>query len=370
MKGSLYWAVVALTPALAFAQPPMQVAREINPDPNFEARYCAFLSSNKFQDHAATLRWAEITIGLEQGRSFQMRSDISRDAFSLMQQVDNQKAQTDYRKCNARLAVIEDEAKQKHTPASSSNARPPAPSIPASTPSERTPSGRTSAQDATIANPEDGRRTSNNGNSERLPPSGIVRKSDSYWRQYSHDIGMEPVRRVFNGEFDGQKENTYFKAQMHGFSEIYSAQCKSEIPSFKRFNIPSSRITATRSYMSGRVENDYESTVIPIDIDTRFAPFYEVYEDSARAYILQSTSKIKERSGDVMNWTLEDLGKVFNASLNFNMWDAFFKQHSCTSATMLQMRDNFLRAANSQNSVQKDGVRYPGSEQESDAPQT
>lgn len=369
MKSCIGWVMAALAPVLACAQTPEQVAREINPDPNFEARYCAFLSSNTFQDHAASLRWAEITIGLEQGRSFEVRSEISRDAFALMQQADSQKSQADYKKCNARLAVIEAEAKQASTLASSSNARtsPPAASTTAS--SERSTGRRSAAQDSAAATTGNGRYTANNGNAQRRTSSGIVRKSDSYWRQYAHDIGMEPVRRTFNGEFAGLRDNTHFKAQVHGFSEIYSAQCKSEIPSFKRFNIPSSRIASTTIYVSGRVENNYESTVIPIDIDTRFAPFYEVYEDLARAYILQSTSKIKEQSGDVMNWTMEDLGKVFNRSLNFNMWDAFFKQHGCTSATMLQMRDNLLRTANSQNSVQKDGVRYQGAERESDAPQ-
>lgn len=366
MRGCIGWALAALAPALAYAQTTEQVAREVNPDPNFEARYCAFLSSNNFQDHAASLRWAEITIGLEQGRPFEVRSDISRDAFALMQQADSQKAQSDYKNCNARLAVIEAEAKQSNTLASSSSARPSAPAASTTASSERSAGRRATGQDSAVASTGNGRYSANPENTAGRG-SGIVRKSDAYWRQYASDIGMEPVRRTFNGEFAGLRDNTHFKAQVHGFSEIYSAQCKSEIPSFKRFNIPSSRIASTTIYVSGRVENNYESTVIPIDIDTRLAPFYEVYEDSARAYILQSTSKIKERSGDVMNWTLEDLGKVFNASLNFNMWDAFFKQHGCTSATMLQMRDNLLRVANAQNSAQRDGVRYPGAERESEA---
>ena len=119
-----------LVPALAYAQTPDQVARDVNPDPNFEARYCAFLSANKFSDHAANLRWAHVIVGLEQGRSLQVRSDISRDAFALMQQVDSQKAQADYQKCNARLAIAE--AMQKKNALASLAG--PTPSPPASTP--------------------------------------------------------------------------------------------------------------------------------------------------------------------------------------------------------------------------------------------
>ena len=121
--------------------------------------------------------------------------------------------------------------------------------------------------------------------------------------------------------------------------------------------------------MSGRVENDYESTVIPIDIDTRFAPFYLEYETASRAYFMKSMSVGHEQSGSAANWTKADLAKVIDWAGNFNIWLGFFRQHKCNSATMLQMRDNLLRAAKSQNSVQKDGVRYPGAEQESDAPQ-
>jgi len=130
MKVCLRIALALFVPALACAQSPEQVARDVNPDPNFEARYCAFLSANKFSDHTANLRWANVIVGLEQGRSAQVRSDISRNAFALMQKADSQKAQADYQNCNARLAVAE-AAHKKNTLASSAR---PTTSASASTP--------------------------------------------------------------------------------------------------------------------------------------------------------------------------------------------------------------------------------------------
>ncbi|MEW5756449.1 MAG: hypothetical protein AB1810_09095 [Pseudomonadota bacterium] len=202
---------------------------------------------------------------------------------------------------------------------------------------------------------------------------GIVYKLDPYWRQYKkydggYDEGKDTVRRVFDGDFARQKESDYFKAHVYLFSSDYSRQCKSEIPNFTRFKIPSPAIVGTRTYADGHVENVYGTTIITVDIDSRFAPFYEAYRKVGLPMYLGIWSrKAVQISSSILNSSMEDLGNGVDTT-NVTMWSEFFRQHKCTSATMLQMRDNLLRAANSQRSAQDEGIRYPGAEQESDPP--
>ena len=197
---------------------------------------------------------------------------------------------------------------------------------------------------------------------------GIVYKLDAYWQQYSQDIGLDAVRRVFDGDLVGQESSIYFRGELSGFAEIYSKRCRSEIPRLRRINIPSSRVVATRTYASGRVENDYESTIIPLDLDARFADFYLAYEKASHAYFMTAVGRSYEESGSAVNWTVGDMPKIIDRAMNLNLWGRFFSQHLCTSATMKQMRDNLLRTARSEQSVQADDVRYAGAEAESDPP--
>ena len=129
------WSTLALlAPALACAQEPAQVASDVNTDPNFEARYCSFLSASRFEDNVANYRWYKIIVTLEEGRSSALLSDISRDAFALAQQAGSAKAKEDFERCNARLAVIEAQAQQAQVAAASapasSGAVPPMPALP------------------------------------------------------------------------------------------------------------------------------------------------------------------------------------------------------------------------------------------------
>jgi hypothetical protein len=195
---------------------------------------------------------------------------------------------------------------------------------------------------------------------------GIVYKLDPYWSQYKVDPTWDTVRRVFDGDFTGQKDSWQFKAAFYMFADIYSSRCKSEVKRFVPHKLPVSRIVATRTYLSGRVEHDRVTDFITVFIDERFEPQWLSYEPAAMKQILVAAGNITEEMGSLTTASNEKILGALRQSQQVSMFLRFFQDHACPSATMLQLRENLVRAANVRPSVQQEGLRLPNADRESD----
>jgi hypothetical protein len=195
---------------------------------------------------------------------------------------------------------------------------------------------------------------------------GIVYKLDPYWAKYNVDPTWDAVRRTFDGDFAGQKDSWQFKAAFYTFGDIYSARCKSEVRRFVSHQIPVSRIVATRTYTSGRVEHDRVTDFITVYIDERFEPQWMSYEPAAFKQILVAAGNITEEMGSLTTASNAKIVQALRQSQQVSMFVRFFQDHPCNSATMLQLRENLVRVANDRPSVQQERLRLPNAERESD----
>lgn len=195
---------------------------------------------------------------------------------------------------------------------------------------------------------------------------GIVYKLDPYWQKYRTDPTWDAVRRIFDGDFTGQKPGWQFKSAFYLFGDMYSQRCKSEVEAFVEHRIPYSAIVRTRTYMDGRIEHDHETRVLVVNIDKRFEPQWRSYEPAVLKHILVATGNITEEMGNLASASDAKITEALRKSQQLSMYVDFFKTHACRSAAMLQLRENLVRVANDRPSVQREGVRLPNAEQESD----
>lgn len=197
---------------------------------------------------------------------------------------------------------------------------------------------------------------------------GIVYRLDPYWAQYQGDPALDSVRRVFDGDFAGQKDSTAFKAAFFMFGEAWSRRCAAEVPTFTRFRVATSEITRTRTYMDGHSEHDYETQITEIPIDSRFAPQWGDYRPAAAQHLVLAIAGITRDMGSFSTATTEQFAEAMRKTGKISMIGAFFRNHACGSATVAQLRENLVRAANGRPAVQQDGVVLSGAERESDPP--
>lgn len=197
---------------------------------------------------------------------------------------------------------------------------------------------------------------------------GIVYKGDAFWAPFPR---LEMVRRVFDGDFKGSAGSTGFKALFNSHAEFFSGQCKAQVKEFVRYLMPNREVVRTRTYASGRVENDYVDRPIPIFIDKRFTPQYAEYQSSqATAHLAETTRAMKEH-GNPLLWKQGEFGKRMAAGLADNallQHMAFLRDLPCTGATMSQLTENMLRAAQGRPSAQAEALRFEGAQAESEKP--
>lgn len=202
--------------------------------------------------------------------------------------------------------------------------------------------------------------------SRRLP--GIVYKGDAYWAQYPR---LEMVRRVFDGDFKGSAGTTGFKALFSIHGEVFSSRCKAQVKEFVKYMIPNQVVVRTRTYASGRVENDYENRPFPVFIDKRFTPQWKEYEPAMATAVLAESGRAMREHGNPLLWKSGEFKRRMAAGLADNallQMGAFLENIPCTSATMDQLTENMLRAAQNRPSAQAERLRFAGAEKESDRP--
>lgn len=220
---------------------------------------------------------------------------------------------------------------------------------------------------------------------------GIVYKLDPYWTRYRKP---ELARRIFDGDFGmGEKDARYihggakhyrdsteFRILYFNYADLYSGKCKAHVQSWVTFaHQTSENHRSELDPITGVFVPKSDPKTVTYQIDARFAEFYQRYKpDVLNAMMSRTLGQMKQAErGERKRFsemTTSDFSKTLKQATS-EMLDmdgillGFFDSHSCTSATMAQMGENILRAAEDRPSAQEEGVRYPGAEQESDPPQ-
>ncbi|MEZ5497906.1 MAG: hypothetical protein R3E77_00615 [Steroidobacteraceae bacterium] len=202
--------------------------------------------------------------------------------------------------------------------------------------------------------------------SRRKP--GIVYKLDAYWAQYKDDPSLDVVRRIFDGDFKGQAGSAAHKSNFHLFGDMYSRRCTSEIPKFTVYQVPYSEITATRTYLDGHVEHDYRTAYEEVPIDARFSPQWGEYRRAALFYVASAMAGIASEVGNFATASKEQLINAIAKGTRISMLSQFLRNHPCGTASLTQLRENLVRAANGRPSLQEEGSTAPTAARESDPP--
>lgn len=183
-------------------------------------------------------------------------------------------------------------------------------------------------------------------------PGGVVRKSKAYWENYQSDI----IRQVFDGGFGSDiSSSSQFRLLYSSYVENFSKKCRAYLPA----DHTALTVTPIKRKSDGYGHTIQQSNGPPVtlQVDSRFAPKYQQYVSSLGSSGENLGTVIGVLSGKVSMSTL--------AQPDTDM-DQFFVTEKCQSATMRQMGENLLRAANSQPSLQESGATVAGAAVETD----
>lgn len=180
----------------------------------------------------------------------------------------------------------------------------------------------------------------------RLP--GIVYKSKHFWQIF---IGFDEMQNVFNGYFGGLEKKIKFKLYYHAFVNHYDYSCKLVGNTVSRKLVRETVTEQDGIEVSRKVDSE-----VVIQMEKRFADKYDEYYDAVYSY-----SKLKG-FGLALQQKLPDIRTMPEFQIT-----NFFRQASCGSATMLQMKENLWRVSHGKSSLQKQGVKIPHAKAESDS---
>jgi hypothetical protein len=178
---------------------------------------------------------------------------------------------------------------------------------------------------------------------------GIVYKLDPYWGRYD---GFDIARRIFEGEFGEYRNTPEFKAFYTGLATSYSKRCKAHVKQWQTFERNYDAYEGTDHNLDGSRTIHTSEQTKTYRIDARFGAHWAQFDSDLNRAVLDQG-------------IFQGFGLVLG--LRGEM-ETFLKTHACDSATVRQMTDNFIRAANGQPSVQQAGLRFAGAATESDAP--
>ncbi len=192
---------------------------------------------------------------------------------------------------------------------------------------------------------------------ERRP--GVVYKSGKFWSAFDD---FETPRRVFEGDFYGVNTTYAFASYFTAYVEEFYKNCESALPPTK---VPYDRPLVDEETGERITTDSY------VEMDPRFYDAYRRYERRRTAgQMAQGAGDIAEgveKGGAAGVGTILE-GLVQGATQAFNHANqmAAFLRGRCNSATVRQMGENMLRAANNQPPVQASGPPIPGAEAESE----
>ncbi len=201
--------------------------------------------------------------------------------------------------------------------------------------------------------------------SRRKP--GIVYKYDAYWQQFpDFEIG----RRIFDGDFNPYVNTIDFTFLYAHYGSLFTNRCRAQVKSVTKLYYE------TREYVGGEVTPDlifepkYETGTASFEVDSRFAPRLPEYMRSQAMHMMKVwTDKMKR--GERFKWTVQGMREAvgdYAREIQLPPNQLFFDKNTCASAAMQQLGENIFRAASGLPSLQAEGVRIAGADQESDPP--
>ncbi|MCA9402853.1 MAG: hypothetical protein KC897_03650 [Candidatus Omnitrophica bacterium] len=197
---------------------------------------------------------------------------------------------------------------------------------------------------------------------------GVVYKLDDYWSRYKN---FEIGRRIFDGDFRNFTDTIDFRVTFSSFAELYSTRCKDLVEDFTHYQMPVRDIKSTTYYTDGTFDREYETNYIDFYIDSRFTPEWKIYLPDVQQYLMYQSAKAYNEMGGLESLTKSNFGEKMAAGISsYQQMEVikFFGQHACESATLQQLSENYIRAANNRPSVQDEGIQLAGAHKESDPP--
>ncbi|MBL8013971.1 MAG: hypothetical protein JNN05_09010, partial [Candidatus Omnitrophica bacterium] len=163
-----------------------------------------------------------------------------------------------------------------------------------------------------------------------------------------------------------------FKVYFNSYADIFSNTCKDSVVEFKKYLIPSSEKISTTYYMDGHQESTYRDTYEEVYIDKRFTPQWAEFRPAVfRFFFSKAMKDMTSNEKKVIDMNAKEFAEKVSETLEENeafQLGKFFKDHACAGATLTQLGENLIRAANDRPSMQEEGVALPGAEKESDPP--
>lgn len=194
--------------------------------------------------------------------------------------------------------------------------------------------------------------------------TGFVYKSDSFWAKKT---SFYIPQKTFEGHFSSFQIRQQFPAHFLTFLTLYSERCASYIKD---------PVTDISRWDEVTYKGYTEISRIPretkISVDRRFWNKYLEYKKLGGAQGIGEVMQMmwnhaKASQHGVSTQILSDLGNMIKREVGLMAdWASFFNEASCGSATMFQMKENLLRAANGQQSLQSEGKQVAGAKADSD----
>jgi hypothetical protein len=208
--------------------------------------------------------------------------------------------------------------------------------------------------------------TLKNAPPKQLASKDLVRKSRAYWEGYQTDM----IREVFDGGFGAaMDENEQFQRVFLTYVGTFSAKCPECLPPNHQTvtvtEITSMTVTENRGWQPGQPEADRYQTnkteqTYTVEMDPRFVAKFNQFHAAVNSpgAGLRGLAAIAQPGG-VQSVLHDRLAMVTDMQ-------KFFADHAGKSAAMRQLTENFLRAINSEPSLQQSGGKIDGAEAESD----
>lgn len=202
---------------------------------------------------------------------------------------------------------------------------------------------------------------------------GIVYKLDPWWAQYKD---IDTARRIFDGDFS-HSDLRLFKYLFVTWGNLYSNLCVTDQSEKDLYQIPVREYMGMETHLDGSATKYYQDRFVDVWIDKRFSPQWGQYRPESNLYFMtkvltNSQAKgfgQKVLSGMSVKQFVEAIRQGSREMLAelFQLRD-FLTSNSCQSASVQQMTENFIRAANNRPSVQQAGKAFAGAQGESDPP--
>lgn len=168
------------------------------------------------------------------------------------------------------------------------------------------------------------------------------------------------VRDVFEGDFSDTSSRT-FKVYFSALQWAYSDSCKPYLPPY----------TVKRGYVTWNVYGDgYKDT--PVERSALIAPeyigFYDAYQDEVSRFMQQQRRTLQSQADTAISrgrGLSSVMGDVVNNEPIHQLSRFISSSGGCETSAVYQLRENFLRAAKGQPSLQEAGIVVEGAIAES-----